>query len=144
MSVLTLSEKEFQDIVTTIILEKDKYDRDLIIPAAERLEIIELLNKKVTEKDENISIALFFQRLMVANQVAFAYQYKDNKIQTEFSKDFGFEKGELLTDEKLHEQLRLLRYNLYINAGICFLNSKDLKRLDNFITTLMHRKLKDF
>lgn len=87
----------------------------------------------------------FFNRCFIANQLAFHYQYskQDEKafqIERISSADFKMLKRGHLNLTQIRERLGSLRYNLYTNAGRCFLCREDIERLESlehFVIALM-------
>ena len=71
-------------------------------------------------------IGWFVAKLSGVNQLAFYYQYRDEKSVLEFARP---ERGETLSAKELDEQLGLVEYNCIDNAGNNFMPNELRQRL---------------
>jgi hypothetical protein len=99
----------------------------------EKLERQVFNTEKNYEDEQEIDIYRFVNRLSIANQAAYIYQYpdEDKTITLLDIKD----KSELrpYNYPELLKELKSLRYNLYTNSGRVFLGEEDMQRLDRLI-----------
>jgi len=102
---------------------------------------------KHTYDQETNRINCFFDRLYMANQLAYYYTYQDEcskdgsfslqRLQDKDCKPFANFRGQpLSTDKAIWEALTSLRYNIIANSGKSFFSADDCERLDNLINRL--------
>jgi hypothetical protein len=116
--------------------------RDIFYSWKEKLERQVFNTEKNYEDEQEIDIYRFVNRLSIANQAAYIYQYpdEDKKITLLDIKDKSelrpYNYPELLKEfnyPELLKELKSLRYNLYTNSGRVFLGEEDMQRLDRLI-----------
>lgn len=140
MSIVLITKKEFSDVAKSI--EFYSFLRETFFSWRERY-------YKQKFNDEEVSrnnILCFCERLYLANRMAFYYQYydecKDKRFITiERLDESDFKDGNILNERDLLKLLRLIHYNLYTNAGYCFLGQEDMERLERLIERLKDRIL---
>lgn len=84
------------------------------------------------ERETALNIACWVERLWVANQAAYYYQYRDEKGALEFAPDdYDPPRGTVPMEAgKLYRELQSLQYNLYTNDGHTFCSEEDMRRLE--------------
>ena len=105
--------------------------RDVFFNREERLEN-QLYTKDPKDEQESITntIYAFMDRVWIANQCAYIYQYENaDRIisRLEAAEALPYNLSEFV------EEARALRYNLYTNGGRLFLGQADIDRLDRLI-----------
>jgi len=129
MSVASIQLPTFANVATTL-----KFCNDLKYAFYSfREKYLKLMYKKQAdpEPDEN-EILCFIERLYIANRLAYLYQYPDEcKNNSITIKRLEKEQlnGFILPISKLLEELKHIEYNIYTNAGRCFLGNEDMERL---------------
>lgn len=133
MSVALISVEEFADLATSI-----KYNEELsktFFSWRERF-----FNLLYSRENGNIptenEILCFVERLYLANRMAYYYQYgdecEDGVIHIRRLEEYELH-GKLLPFREILFLLRSIHYNLYTNAGRCFLGREDMERLERLI-----------
>lgn len=133
MSVALISIEEFADLATSI-----KYIDELSKTFFSwRERFFNLLYSKENGNIPNENeIMCFVERLYLANRMAYYYQYadecEDGVIHIRRLEEHELH-GRLLSFRELLFLLRSIHYNLYTNAGRCFLGSEDMERLERLM-----------
>ena len=128
MSVIKFSAKEIAIIGRTI--EATPELRDLFLTTEEKLWSQFVAKTDSFEALEN-AIRTWTDRLFISNQLAYAYTYTEEaKIVRLEEKDF---EGIPLSNDKLLEAMRSIRYNIITNGGNTFLGEADSEKLDRMI-----------
>jgi len=133
MSVALIGIDEFGNVATTILM--NEYLKSYFLNGNEKFMKL-LYKKQANPEPSEIDILAFVERLYIANRLAYYYQYGDEcidgKIEIKrldetdlFNKPVSY--------QKLLQILRDIHYNLYTNAGRCFLGREDMERLERLI-----------
>ena len=127
MSVALISVEEFADLAISI-----KYNEELsktFFSWRERFFNLLYSKENGNVPNEN-EILCFVERLYLANRMAYYYQYADEC-------EDGVIQIRRLEEHELHGKLlsllRSIHYNLYTNAGRCFLGREDMERLERLM-----------
>lgn len=96
----------------------------------------------ISQEDLENKVHCWVERLYIANALAYQYNYSrefpELKIPRLEEKDLN---GSLIpTNKELLKQLESLKYNLFTNAGNCFLSEEDMDKLDR-MTSLIRQNL---
>lgn len=133
MSVALIGIEEFADLATSIKYI-DKLSKTFF---SWRERFFNLLySKQNGSVPTEIEILCFVERLYLANRMAYYYQYgdecEDGVIQIRRLEKHELQ-GKLLPFREILFLLRSIHYNLYTNAGRCFLGNEDMERLERLI-----------
>ena len=133
MSVALISIEEFADLATSIKYI-DKLSKTFF---SWKERFFNLLYSKENGNVPNENeILCFVERLYLANRMAYYYQYadecKDGVIQIRRLEEHELH-GKLLPFREILFLLRSIHYNLYTNAGRCFLGREDMERLERLM-----------
>ena len=133
MSVALISVEEFADLATSI-----KYIKELsktFFSWRERFFNLLYSKENGNVPNEN-EILCFVERLYLANRMAYYYQYadecEDGIIHIRRLEEHELH-GKLLSFRETLSLLRSIHYNLYTNAGRCFLGREDMERLERLM-----------
>jgi len=129
MSIFKLPLKDFADIATTL---RNQFADNFLSPREVVYATYFMGSPEMPEYKKH-AINYWAERLYIANYLAYEYQYGENTtitIQRLEEKDLS---GNLIPERALAEKLRLLRYNLYTNAGKSFVSEEDLTKLSRLI-----------
>lgn len=89
--------------------------------------------KSLTEYGPKVSTGEFVRRALwyswVANKVAYEVQYREN-LTIDYDKDHTDIYNDDMSDEEAYNVVGSLRYNIYTNAGNCFLQDDWVEVLD--------------
>lgn len=130
MSVATISIEEFADVAETI--RTDNELRSIFKSFRERYLDHNLFGQTGTTEDD---IHAFADRLYIANQLAFQYQYhKSGEITIPRLTEKQLQ-GRPADHKTLLRLLRGIHYNLATNNGRVFLGQEDYERLERLIDT---------
>lgn len=100
----------------------------------------EIKTKDTTEEEWlEREIDYFIQRLYIANQIAFLYNYGE-KLEIP---DTEIQDGTPLNNLEMIETLGSIEYNLYTNNGRSFISSEDKKKLDKIKELAMRQIIED-
>jgi hypothetical protein len=133
MSVIKFNLEVFAAIASTI-----KYFgniRDHFLSLKEIGVLAQLKAYPLSEEALNRKILCWVERLYIANSLAFDYNCNSGaqeKIEVPRLSAKSLE-GHLLGARGFLKQLRGIRYNLYTNAGHCFLGEEDMEKLERLI-----------
>jgi len=137
MSVILFQPRAFGEIASTILADQRLKEE---FPSIKERRLLEAFGKDYEKTLENF-IKCWAERLYIANQLAYYYQYPDETdgktivIKRMEEKDF---KQAPLTLREFESLLSQIEYNLYTNNGRIFLGEEDQERIER-LTTLALR-----
>lgn len=136
MSVFVFDRKEIAETGETIRTNQNL--RNVFLNPTERLER-ELYHCRAGKDlaDLDNAIKCFVDRLYIANQLAYYYQYPDegegDKMSIKRLDEGDFRDVMPLRMRGFVDKAKLLRYNLFTNNGRSFLGREDVERFDRLI-----------
>lgn len=141
MSVLQIDESEYGRILKTLIFDRSGLDliSRSVFTYNDENHIMRLngWNSDIDEVSET-HIGEWVERLYIANQLAFITQYRE-RTQIDFLPD-EISTGKMpMSMRELYKSLSSIQYNLFNNAGRCFLSGDDMERLTNLIAATARR-----
>lgn len=146
MSVIVFSKEEICRIGNSIL--NIDHAREKALLAYDRLSHLLFQNKgAVRYEDEHEAVLHLMNRLFIANQTAYHYQYPDTNegskmvIETLEKEDFLKESAPM-NKPLLLKELKGLKYNLYANSGNSFISETDMERLDGIIHAVMDEMIR--
>ncbi|MBA7540833.1 hypothetical protein ES705_33136 [subsurface metagenome] len=130
MSVIKKSKEILGRVGITLL--SSEHLRPLLLDAENQMLLAKLESNEHDFIDHEIRC--FIERLYLANQLAFLRQYdREAKSYTLKRLEETDISGKLLSMKELWSELKSIRYNLYTNAGVCFLGKEDFETLTSLI-----------
>lgn len=132
MSVIKFNLDVFAAIASTI--KYTGHMRDHFLSLKEIGVLAQLKGYPLSEEALDRKILCWVERLYIANSLAFYYNYSSGEEKIEIPRlSAKMLEGHLLSARDFLKQLREIRYNLYTNAGNCFLGEEDMEKLERLI-----------
>ena len=98
---------------------------------------------KIDISSSEESLCCFITRLGFYNRLAYRFTYLNGKGEISLAiPDFKTEDMTELSLKKLVEKLSLLEYNCVTNSGMCFMDAKDKKKLEDILYSLKERYIR--
>jgi len=141
MSVIGFSTDEAKDLAAEIRFRARvrRTDFALAFYSWEKRSEFRALDLSCEEELEN-QIDCLVHRLYLANQLAFAVNYDHDKTEIVIQNPQNLKGGKVKDDMKyLYQQLSSWEYNLYTNAGRCFISDDDLETVERIKKHLLEK-----
>jgi hypothetical protein len=144
MSVIKFESKDIGAVAWSIIANNNYRDAFPITRDKYESKIF-----KMNGDDEDKRIKCFFDRVFIANQLAYYTSYQDEcdekgafkieRLQDEDIAPFSKSRNRCLNSARaIYNELTSIRYNLISQAGRSFLDEQDSERLENLINHMAH------
>jgi len=138
MSVINKSNKEINNLVNHLFLYPEMVENTTKMDAFDSAMYAYQKTEQARKEFIEIYIITLFDRLSLANQMAFAYGYNEplDLERLDFELDGGYLAWDHITPERkrdFHNDLKSLDYNLYTNNGRSFVSQQDLEVLKMLI-----------